>query len=174
VTACADRVRLRPGARGARRTGVIVGCWSRSLTGHNGSAAVAPWRRSSAGQVEKGAAHGGDVNDSSQARLVDDRQVPEAASGHELGRLADGRGRVHDGRVAVHHLEDPDVVDVLARPSRFAMAVGGITLAIRDGWGLYWSMWGLVTTMGYALIYLWLVMLGHRSSRQVHSKAYRP
>jgi hypothetical protein len=58
-------------------------------------------------------------------------------------------------------------------PARFAMAVGGITLAIRDGWGLYWSMWGLVTTMGYALIYLWLVMLGHRSSRQVHSKAYR-
>jgi hypothetical protein len=51
------------------------------------------------------------------------------------------------------------------------LIIGGISLAVRCGGGLYWAMFGLVTTMGYALIYLWLVMLAHRPPRQVHPKA---
>jgi hypothetical protein len=66
---------------------------------------------------------------------------------------------------------------VLNRPLAMVLApglltFGGISLAVRWGEGLYWALFGLVTTMGYALIYLWLVMLAHRASRQVRQEAY--
>jgi hypothetical protein len=59
---------------------------------------------------------------------------------------------------------------VLWRPLVIVLApspliVGGITLAARGGGGFYWSMFGLVTTTGYALIYLWLVIVRHRSEQ---------
>src|SRR5215469_3470941 len=65
-------------------------------------------------RAEQGAADSADVDDSGEAGVADDRQVPEVAVRHELARLAEAGGGSDDGRVPGHHIGDPDVVAVLA------------------------------------------------------------
>jgi hypothetical protein len=62
---------------------------------------------------EQRAAHVGDVDDSDQAGVADDRQVPEMAARHDLGRVTDAGRGADDGRASGHRGMDPGTVHVL-------------------------------------------------------------
>jgi len=64
--------------------------------------------------VEQRAAHVGDVDDADQAGVADDRQVPEMAARHDLGRVTDACGGVDHGRASGHQGMDPRTVHVLS------------------------------------------------------------
>jgi len=50
----------------------------------------------------------------------------------------------------------PPVVIVLGP---IPIAVGGVSLAVRFGGGLYWVAPGLVLTLGFALVFLWAILV---------------
>src|SRR5260370_1516346 len=66
------------------------------------------------------AANVGDVDDSGQAGVAADRQMPEMAAGHDPGGVTDAGRRVDDGRPGGHQLPDPQVVEVLKARDRTA------------------------------------------------------
>src|SRR5215469_8882970 len=78
-------------------------------------ARIGPSRpRSALVGAEQGEADPVHVDDSDDAGVADNRQVPEAAGYQELGRLADARIDSDNGRVRGHHVGDPHVLGVLA------------------------------------------------------------
>jgi hypothetical protein len=60
------------------------------------------------------AAYVGDVDDAGQAGVADDRQVPEMAARHDLGRVTDACRGADDGRASGHQVMDPGTVHVLS------------------------------------------------------------
>jgi hypothetical protein len=56
----------------------------------------------------------GDVDDSNQAAVADDRQVPEMATYHDLGRVTDVCRGLDDGGASGHQFIDPGTVHVLS------------------------------------------------------------
>src|SRR5260370_6462134 len=58
-------------------------------------------------------AHGANVDDADQAGVADDRQVPEMAARHDVGRFTDAGRGVDDGGSSGHHFIDPGSVHVL-------------------------------------------------------------
>jgi hypothetical protein len=82
-----------------------------------------PFRRA-AGNRRVRAAHIGNVDDSDQAFVADDWQVPEVAARHDLGRVTDASRGVDDGRASGHQGMDPGTVHVLSVGDR----VGNVRL----------------------------------------------
>ncbi len=66
----------------------------------------------------------GGVDDSGQAGVAGDRQMPEMAAGHDLGCVTDAGRLVDDGRPDGHQVTDPDLVKVFAAGDR----VGNVSL----------------------------------------------
>jgi hypothetical protein len=52
-------------------------------------------------RVDQGAAYIGDVDNADQAGVADDRQVPEMAARHDVGRITDARLSADDGQAGV-------------------------------------------------------------------------
>jgi hypothetical protein len=94
--------------------------------------------------VDQRAANVGDVDDSDQAGVAADRQIPEMAAGHDLGGVTDAGRRVDDGRPGGHQLPDPQVVEVFAVRDR----AGDVSLG-EDAWG--WPVWESRTVRAVAL-----------------------
>src|SRR5689334_24486578 len=70
--------------------------------------------RSMIARPEQGEAEGAHVDDPGEARVVDDRQVPEVAVRHDSGCLTEAGSGPDDNRLRGHHFGDPDLIDVLA------------------------------------------------------------
>src|SRR5262245_29459566 len=70
--------------------------------------AAASRPRSTIAHVEQGETDGAHIDDPGEARVADDRQVPEVAFRHDLGRLTDAGSGPDDDRLRGHHFGDPD------------------------------------------------------------------